>query len=792
MRKYSMIKYRFALMLICIMFSYANIYAQQISVKIIVKDNGEQLLLNVSLSINDKKLKSDTAGSVVHLVSAGKITITASVVNHYNFIQSFVLTTDTTLQIILKQRQSLLNTVVVRTSKNVSANQMGVQTISAEVLKKLPVIFGEVDPLKTITLLPGIKNGGEGGGGVYVRGGGPDQNLILLDGVNVYNPNHLLGFFSVFNGDAIKSIEVLKSGFPAEYGGRLSSVININSRDGDMQKIKTNASIGLISTKLGLEGPIIKNKASFIINARRTYIDQVAKPFAKDRIGGNGYFFYDVNARASYIIDKKNRLNFNFFNGVDEFTFSNNDGAGRTFNTNWGNTIAALQWEQKINNRLSHNTGIIYNRFKLDSRFGFSTIQFLFTSGLKDWQFKSDWNLKKYDWLKLKWGIQYINHTFKPGAGGVTAGVTSFETILQNKNAHELAGYVSADVDVLPELNLIAGVRYSYFNQVGPTEEDIYDGDGFPTGEKVKYNKGQSLAQYQNPEPRLSLRWKLNEQSSIKLSYANTIQYLQLATTSNASFPSDLWLPASRRIKPGRANQVSAGYFKNIKNNTYEFSAEVYYKSLSNQLEFKPGANLLLNANLENEMIFGKGKAYGLELFLNKKLGKLTGWVGYTLSRSERTFDAINGGKAFPYRYDRTHDLSIVANYPLSKRWEASAVFVYGTGNALTLPVGRFTYNLSYNTTERQPIFTNINLYDKINDFRMPAYHRLDISFAYTRKPNTKRRYKSSWNFGIYNVYNRANPFFIYLSADEGTQKVVGKKVYLFPIVPSVTWNVKF
>ncbi len=792
MRTSHMTKYRLVLLFIGIVFSYTNLFAQQISIKIIVKDNEEQFLANASLSINDKKVKANNSGIATQLVSSGKITITASAVNHYNFTQSFTLTTDTTLQIILLQRQSLLNAVVVRSSKNVSANQMGVQTISAEVLRKLPVIFGEVDPLKTITLLPGIKNGGEGGGGVYVRGGGPDQNLILLDGVNVYNPNHLLGFFSVFNGDAIKSIEVLKSGFPAEYGGRLSSVININSRDGDMEKIKTNASIGLISTKLGIEGPIVKNKASFIINARRTYIDQVAKPFARDRIGGNGYFFYDINARASYIINKNNRINLNFFNGVDEFTFSNDDGAGRTFNTNWGNTIAAVQWEQKINSRLSHNTGVVYNRFKLDSRFGFSTIQFLFTSGLKDWQFKSDWSLKQYDWLKLKWGLQYINHTFKPGAGGVTAGVTNFETILQNKYAHELAGYLSADIDLLPELNLIAGVRYSYFNQVGPTEEDLYDGEGFPTGQKVKYSRGQSLAEYKNPEPRLSLRWKLNETGSIKLSYANTIQYLQLATTSNASFPSDLWLPASRRIKPGRANQVSAGYFKNFKNNTYEFSSEVYYKSLGNQLEFKPGANLLLNANLENEMIFGTGKAYGLELFLNKKLGKLTGWIGYTLSRSERTFDAINGGKAFPYRYDRTHDLSIVANYPLSKKWEASAVFVYGTGNALTLPVGRFTYNLSYNTTDNQPIFTNIDLYDKINDYRMPAYHRLDISFAYTRKPNTTRRYKSSWNFGIYNVYNRTNPFFIYLSADEDTQKVVGKKVYLFPIVPSVTWNVKF
>ena len=787
-----MLYFRIIVICFCLNFVTANTIAQQVNIEVQVKDEVQQYLPNATIILNTKKYKADANGVLNTKVNSGNITLSASAVNHNNISLSFLINKDTLIVINLPQRQSLLNAVIVKSSKNVSANQMGVQTISAEVLKKLPVIFGEVDPLKTITLLPGIKNGGEGGGGVYVRGGGPDQNLILLDGVNIYNPNHLLGFFSVFNGDAIKNIEVLKSGFPAEYGGRLSSVININSRDGDMQKIKTNASIGLISTKLGLEGPIIKNKASFIVNVRRTYIDQVAKPFARERIGGNGYFFYDANARASYIIDKKNRLNFNFFTGVDKFTFSNKDGPGRTFNTNWGNTVAALQWEQKINSKLNHTTGLIYNQFQLDSRFGFSTLQFLFTSGLKDWQFKTDWSLKKYDWLKLKWGLQYINHTFKPGAGGVTVGVTNFETILQNKYANELAGYLSADIDILPELNIITGLRYSHFNQIGPTEEVVYDKDGFPTGEKIKYNKGQSIAKYQNSEPRISLRWKLNETVSFKFSYANTIQYLQLATTSNASFPSDLWLPASKRIKPGRANQISAGYFKNFKNNKYEFSAETYYKSLSNQVEFKPGANLLLNANLENEMIFGKGKAYGLELFLSKKSGKLTGWIGYTLSRSERKFAEINGGKTFPYRYDRTHDLSIVANYPLSKRWEASAVFVYGTGNALTLPVGRFTYNLSYNTAENQPIFTNIDLYEKINDFRMPAYHRLDVSFAYTRKPNTTRRYKSSWNFGIYNVYNRYNPFFIYLSADEGTQKVVGKKVYLFPIVPSVTWNVKF
>ncbi len=781
-------KLRFVLFLLF----WCKISEAQYNLRLIVSDGASTNLSNATIIIGGQKLKADSAGQLLLTNKGGALSVQISAVNHYPLSQVYQISSDSTIQVVLKQRYSLLNAVVVRASKNVTKNQMSIQTISGEQLRKLPVIFGEVDPLKTITLLPGIKSGGEGNGAIYVRGGGPDQNLVLLDGVNVYNPNHLLGFFSVFNGDAIKSIDVIKGGFPAEYGGRLSSVINITSRDGNMERFETTGSIGLISSKLGLEGPIVKNKAGFIINARRTYIDQVAKPFAKEQIGGNGYFFYDVNARANWNIDKKNKLEFTFFNGVDNFSFSNQEARTRTFNTNWGNTIVALNWETKFNKKLMQRSALVYNQFGLDSKFGFSTLNFVFTSGLKDWQFKSDWQLKQYEWLSLKWGMQYIYHTFRPGAGGVTAGVTNFKTELKDKFAHELAGYVSADIDLLPNLNLIAGLRYSHFNQVGPTEEVIYDRDGFPTGQTVQYRKGQSIAKYSNPEPRLSMRWKLSEQRSIKLAYSQTVQYLQLATTSNASFPSDLWVPSSKLIKPGRSQQFAVGYFQNFKQGVYEFSAEAYYKTLQNQIEFKPGANLLLNANLENEMIFGKGEAYGLELFVQKKSGRFTGWVGYTLSRTERTFAQINGGKTFPYRYDRTHDLSVVGNYRINKKWEASAVFVYGTGNALTLPVGRFTYNLSYNTTEREPIFTNIDIYDKVNDFRAPANHRLDISFSYTKRPDKKSRYKSSWNFGIYNVYNRANPFFIYLSADEVTQKVVGKKVYLFPIVPSVTWNFKF
>ncbi len=784
---------RYIFILIVCFFITPNIHAQQPTIALTLKDSTEAIIPNAFVFIKQKRIKLDTG--VQHLItldSAGTYTIKITATNHYSVTQTLTILQDTSLTIYLPQRISLLGAITVRSSRNINRNQMGVQSIGIDMLRKLPVILGEIDPLKTITLLPGIKSGGEASAGIYVRGGGPDQNLILLDGINIYNPNHLLGFFSVFNGEAIKDIEVIKSGFPAEYGGRLSSVININTREGDKTQYKGSGGIGLISTRLSVEGPIAKNKASFIVSARRTYIDQVAKPFAKDRIGGNGYFFYDLNAKADWEINKKNQLSLTFYTGQDNFTFSNTDrGRNRVFNTNWGNTILGFNWDHQINAKLKHRTGLVYNKFGLDSRFGFSSLSFLFSSGLKDNQARTDWTYKSNKWLAFKWGANYTLHTFRPGAGGVTAGVQEFKTEIKNQYAREAALYVSADINVTPDLNIITGVRYSYFNQVGPTERTVYDADGFPLDSTVSFKRGESIAAYKYPEPRFSARYKITPLASIKFSYARTIQYLQLATTSGATFPSDLWIPSSQRVQPGKADQWSIGYFKNIKNGMYEFNVEAYYKTLTNQLEFKPGAQLLLNQNLEAEMIFGTGKAYGLELFFQKKQGKLTGWIGYTLSRAERKFADLNDGKTFPYRYDRTHDISVVANYPLSKKWELSGVFVYGTGNALTLPNGRFTYNLSYNGTTNQPIFTNINTYGAVNDYRMPAYHRMDISFVYTRRPDIIRRYKSSWNFSIYNIYNRANPFFIYLDANEDTQTIQGKKVYLFPIIPSVTWNVK-
>ncbi len=781
--------------LVAIVFS-SSVFSQTIRLTLLVADMANDRVPGATITINQKKYKTDSMGLGTIRVPAGNISISVSSVNHYPYSQNIHLVADTTLSIVLQLRVSLLGNVTVTTSRNLIRNEMGVQTISGAQLRKIPVVLGEVDPLKTITLLPGIKSGGEASAGIYVRGGGPDQNLVLLDGIPVYNPNHLLGFFSIFNGEAVKNVEVIKGGIPAEYGGRLSSVINIDTRDGNRDSVKGSGGIGLISSRISLEGPLIKGKSSFIISARRTYIDQVGRLVAAKRVGGNGYYFYDINAKVDYVINDHNQILFTAYTGRDRFSFDNSrtrpPGRSTLFKTYWGNTLAGLSWRQQVSKKLNHETSVVYNNFALDSRFGAPTSTFLFTSGLQDKQLTSDWICTPNDWLKIKLGGQYVWHQFTPGAGGLTSGLQEFKSQLSNQYAREAAAYISADVNVTPNLNFIAGLRYSYFNQVGPTQHVVYDNDGIPTGEVQRFEKGESIAKYQYPEPRFSVLYKLANASSIKASYTRTIQYLHLATTSGATFPSDLWIPSSQRIKPSNAQQVSLGYFKNFKNNMYEVSIETYYKVMNNQIEFRPGAQLLLNQNLEGEMIFGSGKAYGVEIFVQKRSGKLTGWVGYTLSRAERTFPQLNLGKPYPYRYDRTHDLSVVANYPLGSHWEASGVFVYGTGNALSLPTGRFTYNLGYNSRERNPIFTNINQYDKVNDYRMPAYHRMDVAFTYTHLPNSTKRFKSSWNFSIYNLYNRANPYFIYLEVDEDNKKIQGKEVYLFPIVPSVTWNFKF
>ncbi|MHA4843836.1 TonB-dependent receptor plug domain-containing protein [Flavitalea antarctica] len=767
--------------------------AQDYRLQLQVTDDAMNALSHANISIGELKIIADSNGRTSIQLVKGQYELAVSAVGHHNSNINLRLYNDTVITIILHLRQSMLGNVVVTASQRLHRAQMSSQVLGIAQIRKLPVILGETDPMKTITLLPGIKSGGEASAGIYVRGGGPDQNLVLLDGIPVYNPNHLLGFFSVFNGEAIKNVEVIKGGIPAEYGGRLSSVIAVESRDANKDSLKISGGLGLIASRLAVEAPIVKGKSSVMISGRRTYIDQVGKLVARERIGDNGYYFYDFNGKIDYLLNKNNSLSFTFYTGQDRFTYMDYDKEGtRSFNANWGNRLAGLTWKQQINKKLKQQLSVVYNKFNLDSRFGFSTNSVLFASGLNDYQVKNDWSYNANKWLRLKGGVQYIWHRFNPGAGGLSAGEQNFDSKINNQYAREAAAYVSADVDITNKLNVVAGLRYSYFSQVGPTQNVIYQEDGLPSGQTEVFGKGDRIASYYNPEPRLNVLYKLSPASGVKLSYTRTVQYLHLATTSAATFPSDLWIPSSRRIKPAQAQQVAGGYYVDLFGRKLELSVEGYYKEMTNQIEFKPGAQLLLNQNLENEMIFGKGRAYGIELLLQKKYGRLTGWIGYTLSRAERTFAEMNDGLSFPYRYDRTHDLSLVASYKINKHWEGSAVFVYGTGNAITMPTGRYTYNMGYNRVDGHYIFTTIDQYDKINDYRMPAYHRMDIAFVYTHRPDKTKGLRSSWNFSIYNLYNRANPYFIYLDIERVEKQIKGKKVYLFPVLPSVTWNFKF
>ncbi|HRP57144.1 TonB-dependent receptor [Agriterribacter sp.] len=765
--------------------------AQTIGVGIHIVNNMQIPVSNATVEINGRRVLADSSGKLRQVLTKGNYLMEASAVGYYSRLLHINLLSDTTINIMLIQKENELSNVVVTAEKSSSQNEMGFYSLNIDELKKLPVILGETDPLKTITLLPGVKSGGEAGSGIYVRGGGPDQNLVLLDDIPVYNPNHLLGFFSVFNGEAIKSVSVKKGDMNAAYGGRLSSVISIDTREGDKDSLKISGGIGLISSKLSIEGPLVKSKASFIISGRRTYIDQVAKVFAKKKIGNNGYYFYDINAKAGYEISHNNKLLFTFYNGQDKFSYT--DDKNNLFNADWGNSIAGLTWKQQmLRGKLKQSFSMVYNAFNLDSYYGYDLSDYVFTSAVNDYQVKNDWNYSPSRKLSFNWGFQYIWHRFKPGAGDITKGIQEFKTKINNQFAREAAVYLSSNFRISRRLSATTGLRYSYFNQVGPTERVIYDNNGNPTGETESYRKGESIARYQYPEPRLNLDYRISSLSSIKLSYTKTIQYLHLATTSGATFPSDVWIPAGQIVQPGIAQQVSIGYFRSTLNNMYQFNLEAYYKKLHNQIEFKQGAQLLLNQNIEGEMMFGQGKAYGIELYAEKKKGKLTGWVGYTLSKTQRKYAEMNNGKPFPYRYDRTHDLSIVGNYTLSGQWNFSTVFVFGTGNALTMPTGRVNYNVGYNVSQRTASFTSMNQYEEINNYRLPSYHRLDICATYTPRTKKKKRFSSSWNFNIYNVYNRQNPYFIYMDIDQSERSLQGKMVYLFPITPAIGWNFKF
>jgi hypothetical protein len=782
----------FLLVILCV-----NTYAQNkftLSGELRDSSSGETLIgALVKVLETNKAVSTNTYGYFALNLPTGKYTIAISYLGFQSRNIKINLDKNVSVNLKLAPKSTIGKEVVIkgeREDKNVRSTEMSRVELSGEKVKQLPVVFGEPDILKAITLLPGIKSGGEGGTGFYVRGGGPDQNLILMDEAVVYNPSHLFGFLSVFNTDAVKNLEVIKGGMPANYGGRLSSILSVNMREGNNQKFEYNGGVGLIASRFCAEGPMKKNKSSFLIAFRRTYIDVLAQPFLPKTAQGNAYYFYDLNLKMNWQLGAKDKLYLSGYFGRDILDFQSPINKNVNLNFGWGNATATLRWNHVFKPKLFSNTSFIYNRYDLFNDFKFGSNGFNVRSGLNDWNIKSDFTWYAADKHLVKFGMNYIFHTFTPGIASGAIGSINIDQEISKQYAHEFAIYALDEWQISQRWAVNAGLRAVAFNRVGPYEQPEFDSDNQKTGVVKKYGINESMAFYPRLEPRLNVNYLLSEESSIKASYTLTYQFIHLATTSGAQFPVDLWVPSSALVKPQEAQQVAIGYFRNFRNNRYEASAETYYKKMLNQIEFKPFSQLFFNANLEKEMVFGQGEAYGLELFLKKKVGRLNGWIGYTWSRAYRQFDQLNYGQAYFFRYDRTHDMSLVLSYTFNKKWTGTFVFVYGTGNAVTLPVARYPYRIGYDAITNEPKFTFIDLYDKINSFRLPDYHRADISLTYMHKKTST--WESAWNFSIYNIYNRANPYFIYFYPDLDKLEVKAYMVYLFPILPSIAWNFKF
>jgi outer membrane receptor protein involved in Fe transport len=678
----------------------------------------------------------------------------------------------------LQTTKAQLQEVVVSSRKkneNISKPLMGVEKLNMAEVNKLPVLFGERDVMKSIQLMPGYKSAGEGNSGFNVRGGGTDQNLILLDEAPVYNASHLLGFFSTFNSDAIKDVSVYKGNMPAQYGGRLSSVVDIKMKDGNAKKLDMSGGIGLIASRLNITGPIVKDKGSFMISARRTYADVFLKLIKDTGQGTRKLYFYDVNLKANYRLGKKDRVYLSGYFGRDIL------GLGETFNADWGNKTATLRWNHIFGNSLFSNTSLIYSNYSYQIKVKAGNDKYKILSKIEDFNFKQDFDWSAGNKSKIRFGGNIIKHNIAPGAITAVTATAGSSKPVQDRYSIESAVYVSHEWKATDNLEIIYGLRASDLSVKGPGNFYTYDKQGNTLSTK-KYEKGKKVVSYFNLEPRFSASYKFNDYTSVKASYNRNVQNLHLLTNATSGSPTDVWLPSTNNVKPEISDQAAIGYYKNILYGEFEFSAEAYYKTMQNQIDYRNAANTFGNDNIESELLYGSGRAYGIELMLRKKTGRLTGWLGYTLSKVEKKFDEIDNGKYFNARQDRTHDISIVAMYELNKRWSVSATWVYNTGNAVTFPSGKYQAN-------GQTVF----LYTERNGYRMPAYHRLDLGATLEARKNKSRRYQSSWTFGIYNAYARENAFTInFRDKKDDATKTEAVRTALFKIIPSVTWNFKF
>ncbi len=775
-----------------------------------VKDaeTGEALIgATVFLKEENKGAATNVYGFYSFTVESGSYQVKISFVGYKDFISVVDLKDDVRLNIELSLEIDLLEEVVIKaqaSDQNTTGTEMGQIDLSMEKIKTLPAFMGEVDVLKTIQFLPGVSSGGEGNTGFYVRGGGPDQNLILLDEATVYNASHLFGFFSVFNADAIKNVKLIKGGMPSNYGGRLASVLDITMNDGNYKSYHAQGGIGLIASRLTVEGPIKKDTSSFILSGRRTYIDILTEPFIPDTssLKGSGYYFYDLTAKLNWRISDKDRLFLSGYFGRDVFTFKNQD-LGLEFNVPWGNSTASLRWNHLFNDKLFVNTTAVFTDYNFAFEGKQSQFNFRLGSGIRDGNLKQDFTYYHNSLHNIKFGWNNTFHRFIPSSVSASSDDVDFNTGETVKiYGNESAIYVLDEFDLTEDFKVNIGFRLSMYQHLGPFTRYYKNPTSGVTDSTRVFSDFESIKTYFGPEPRFSARYLFKDNSSFKIGFAHNYQYIHLASISAISLPTDLWFPSTEIVKPQIGTQYSGGYFRNFFDNKFEGSIELYYKDLKNLIEYKENAfpEDNVNNNVDNQLTFGRGYSYGAEFFFKKRMGDFNGWVGYTWSRTMRQFDEVDNGEWFPAKYDRRNDLSVVLQYDITDRINIGAVFVYATGNSITLPERRW-YSIFENRL--------ITVWSKRNGYKLDPYHRMDFSMTIKGKdyklrvdPETgesskmKKKLVSSWNISVYNLYNRANPYFIFFdySGDPvaGNLDLSAYQVSLFPILPSVTWNFKF
>jgi len=773
------LKYMRSFLLIAFLIVGSTSFSQQYTVSGSVKDstNGEDIF---GATVKVKELEN--TGAVTNAYGFYSLTLAAGTYTliyrssgmRTQEIKVDLTSGDQTLNIELGVPTDVLQVeevkvTAVKENENITGSGMNVTQFDPKDIETIPVIFGEKDIVKTIQLTPSVKSAGEGNAGFYVRGGGTDQNLVLLDEATVYNGSHLLGFFSVFNSDAIKDVSLYKSGIPAEYGGRASSVMDVKMKDGNLKKFGISGGIGLISSRLAVEAPIAKEKGSFIISGRRSYLDLFLKLSSDENIKNTRLYFYDLNVKANYKLSDKDRIFVSGYFGRDDFGF------GDQFSFDYGNATGTIRYNRIITDKLFSNTSVVYSNFNYQFTVGDSEDGFGVSSAIQDWNLKQDfsWYVNKNN--TIKFGVNGTHHTFIPGV--LTASNESFNEIrLDERYALELAGYVQNDMKIGKRFNLMYGLRYSGFDLVGGKSFE-FDEKGNIVSDSL-YDRWETIHYHHGLEPRLSMSYVISEKNSVKLGYNRSYQYLHQLSNSTTSSPTDIWVPSSNNIKPQIADQIAVGYYHNLKDNMYRISTEVYYKNLLNQIDYRNGADLVLNNEVEGELVYGSGRAYGAEFLIEKKKGNLTGWIGYTLSRSLRQFDDINDGNEFPARQDRIHDLSVVAMYRINQHLAVAGTFVYYTGDAATFPSGKYTLN-----GETVPYYT------ERNGYRFPDYHRLDLGLTWYMKD--KKRFTHNLNFSVYNAYARENAYTITFQENQETGETEAIQTALFKIVPSITYNFK-